>query len=69
MDQLPQCFQLQQIHEILSLTLSLLFISPRTNQRSQLRLKAQNIVLGPYPYNSPLKLQFFPLIQGEKVGF
>ena len=69
LDQLPQRFHLRQIHETLSLTPSLLFISPRTNQRPRLRLKAQNIVLGPYPYNSPSKLWFFPLIWGEKVGF
>ena len=25
--------------------------------------------LGLQPYNSPLKLRFFPLIQGEKWGF
>ena len=33
--------------------------------------KAQGPIydFGPYPYNSPSKLQFFPLIQGEKVGF
>ena len=38
-------------HGTLSLTPSLLFIRPRTNQRPRLRPKAQYIVLGPYPYN------------------
>ena len=27
------------------------------------------MILSPYPYNSPSKLRFFPLIRGEKVGF
>ena len=33
--------------------------------------KAKGLIddLGLQPYNSPLKLQIFPLIRGEKCGF
>ena len=65
----PQSFHLQPTHGTLSLIPSLLFICPRTNQRPRPRPKAQCIILGLYPYNSPLKLRIFPLIRGEKVGF
>ena len=60
MDNLPQLFHLQPTYETLSLTPLLLFIRPRTNQCPRLRPKAQYIILGSYPFNSPLKLQLFP---------
>ena len=49
---LPQPFHLQPTHGALSLTPSLLFIRPRTNQRSQPRPKAQGPIynFGLYPY-------------------
>ena len=62
-------FQLHVTYGILNLTPSLLFIHPRINQRPWTKPKAQHTILGLYTYNSPSKLRFFPLIQGEKVGF
>ena len=47
---LPQPFHLLPTHGILSLTPSLLFIRPWTNQRPWPRTKTQYIILGPYPY-------------------
>ena len=47
---LPQPFHSQHTHGTSSLTHSLLFIRPRTNQRLRPRLKAQYIILGHYPY-------------------
>ena len=47
----PQPFHLLPTHKTLSLTFSLLFIRPRTNQRSRPRPKAQYIIMDPYPYN------------------
>ena len=47
---LPQPIHLQNTHGTLSLTPSLLFIRPQTNQRPQPRPKAQYIILGHYPY-------------------
>ena len=49
-DNLPHPFHLQPTHGTLSLTPSLLFIRPRTNQCPWPRPKAQYIILGPYPY-------------------
>ena len=68
-DHLSQPFCLHVTHGALNLTPSQLLIRPRTNQRPRAKPKAQYTILGPYPYNSPLKFRFFPLIQGEKVGF
>ena len=36
---------------------------------SQIKPKAQYMILGTYPYNSPSKFRFFPFIRGGKVGF
>ena len=66
---LSQHFCLHVIYGTLSLTPSLLFNRPWTNQHPLPRPKAQYMILGPYPYNNPSKLRFFPLIWGEKVGF
>ena len=49
MDHLLQHFHLQHTHGTLSLTPSLLFTRPQTNQRPRPRPKAQYIILGPYP--------------------
>ena len=69
LDHISQPFCLHVIYGTLSLTPLLLFIRPQTNQCSRPRPKAQYMILGLYPYNSPLKLWFFPLIRGENVGF
>ena len=50
LDHLLQHFHLQHTHGTLSLTPSLLFTRPQTNQRPRPRPKAQYIILGPYPY-------------------
>ena len=68
-DHLPQPFHLHVTYRTLNLTPLLLFIRPWTNQHSRPKPKAQYTILGPYPYNSPSKLRFFPPIWGEKVGF
>ena len=47
----PQSFHLLPTHRTLSLTFSLLFIRPRTNQRPRPSPKAQYVILGSYPYN------------------
>ena len=60
LDNLPQPFHLQPTHGTLSLTPSLLFIRPRTNQRPRPRPKAQYIILGPYPYMS---LEFIVVLE------
>ena len=54
MNHLPQPIHLQNTHETLSLTPSLLFIRPRINQRPWPRPNAQYIILGPYPYKGYL---------------
>ena len=65
---LPQPFHLLATHRTLSLTLSLLFIHHRINQRPRSRPKTQYIILGPYPYNSPSKLRFFPSYSRRNSG-
>ena len=48
---LPQPFYSQSTHETLSLTASLLFIRPWTNQRPRSKPETQYIILGIYSYN------------------
>ena len=62
-------FYLHVTYGTLNLTPLLLFIHLRTNQHHRPRPKAQYIILGPYPYNSPSKFRFFLLSEEKKWGF
>ena len=60
------CPFLMRLQIGISYNYSSLLGSPK---RPQTEPKTHRMVLGSYPYNSPSKFQFFPLIWGEKVGF